>query len=543
MKKVLSIFLCIALLTALFVGCIPSAGNDDAEQTSTGTETTDGTQEAAPSVNETGYPITDELVTFEVAAKSRHNKDFEELIFFQDLQELTNVNIDWIMSSEDGWSERKSLLFTGEELPDAFYGQGVLTDVEVIRYGSQGLLIPLNDLIEQYAPNIQALFEYNPEYEKLLTAPDGNIYALPSITELSPTTHDKLFINKTWLDALDLEVPTTTEEFRDVLTAFKTLDPNGNGQEDEIPFSFLPDRKENGLHSMFGSFGQVDALDHLAVEDGKVIYTAQTEEYKQAIEYFSSLDDAGLIDPESFTHDFNVYMAKIRGEELTVGAFVGWSLSSAATVNIDHYVALEPLIGPNGDQEWKTFTSTINAKGSFVITNSCENPEALIRWADYHYDPEISLQIDQGLFGTLLEKADDGTITYLPIPEGQSFADVNHSIGPGVNGIGAVTDEVTANLVLNANLTERAELDAFYAPYNVPAEEVFPPVYFTEEEVEELAILQTDIAPYVDQKYAEWIVEGGIDEEWDDYLQELETIGLSEYLAIYQAAYDRYINS
>ncbi len=540
MKKVLSLILCLALCLTLMVGCIPSAGNDEPAQS---TEPTGTDETAAPAVNATGYPITDDITTYEIAAKSRHNKDFEELIFFDDLQALTNIDIEWIMSSEDGWSERKSLLFTGEDLPDAFYGQGILTDVEVIRYASQGLLIPLNDLIEQYAPNIQHLFEYNPEYKKLLTAPDGNIYALPSITELSPTTHDKLFINKTWLDALDLEVPETTEDFAEVMMAFKTMDPNGNGEEDEIPFSFLPDRKENGLHSMFGSFGQVDALDHLAVKDGQVIYTAQTEEYKAAIEYFNSLYSDGLIDLEAFTHDFNVYMAKVRGEELTVGAFVGWSLSSAATVNKDHYVALEPLIGPDGDQLWKTYTSTINAKGSFVITSSCENPEALMRWADYHYDPEISLQIDQGLFGTLLEKGDDGQITYLPVPEGQSFADVNHSIGPGVNGIGAVTDEITANLVLNENLTERAELDAFYAPFNVPTDEVFPPVYFTEEEVEQLAILQTDITPYVDQQYAKWIVEGGIEEDWEDYLEQLEVIGVQEYIDIHQAAYDRYINS
>ena len=120
-----------------------------------------------------------------MAAKSRHNKNFADLEFFQRLEQETGVHIEWNMSSEDGWKEKKGLLFAGE-LPDAFYGQGILSDVDVIKYGNQGMLIPLNDLIDKHAPNVKKLLEENPEYKKQLTAPDGNIYSLPSLTELSP---------------------------------------------------------------------------------------------------------------------------------------------------------------------------------------------------------------------------------------------------------------------------------------------------------------------------------------------------------------------
>ena len=125
------------------------------------------------------------------------------------------------MSSEDGWDEKKGLLFAGE-LPDAFYGQGILTDVDVIKYASQGILIPLEDMIEEYCPNISKLLE-NEEYRKALTAPDGHIYCLPSLTELSPKTHEKLFINKTWLDQLGLPLPTTLEEFEETLKALSLI--------------------------------------------------------------------------------------------------------------------------------------------------------------------------------------------------------------------------------------------------------------------------------------------------------------------------------
>lgn len=540
MKKSISMVLSTTMIATMVTGC--GGGS-----TSATTATTAG-QAATEAVvsenfNATGMPIVNESITFEIAAQSLHNKNFEELQFFQELEEETNIDVEWIMSSTEAWQEKKSLLFTGNDLPDAFYGQAILTDVEVVRYGAQGLLIPLNDLIDEYCPNLQALFEWDPEYRKLITAPDGNIYALPSLTELSPTTHDKLFINREWLDTLGLEVPTTTEEFREVLKAFKTGDPNGNGKADEIPFSFLSSKKENGLHSMFGSFGQVDNLDNFIVKDGQVVYTAQTEPYKEAIQYFHSLYEDGVVDPEAFTHDSSVYNAKIRSEELSVGVFVGWSLSSTAQNNKPYYEVMAPLEGPDGDQMWKTFTSSMNAKGSFAITNSCENPEALMRWIDTHYDPEVSLQLDQGLLGITIEKTEEGKYVYLPTPEGNSFTEMIHNYSPGVNGVGAVTMAVAKDLELNENLTERAALDEFYAPYNVPADEVYPSVYFTEDEVEEVAILQTDIASYVSQQYAKWIVEGGVEEEWDKYLKQLEAMDVDSYIKIYQDAYERYTSS
>ena len=262
MKRLLSVIMIISLATLMaFAG---------------------GAKEESPVVDigfhPEGLPIVDNKVTFELAAKTRHNKNFANLEFFQELEEKTNVHIEWNMSSEDGWKEKKGLLFSGD-LPDAFFGQAILTDVDVIKYASQGLLIPLDDLIEQYCPNIKALLERG-SYRKELTAPDGHIYALPNSTELSPMTHDKLFINKTWLDQLGLPMPTTIEEFTETLRAFKENDMNGNGRADEIPFSFLYNRKENGLFSLFGSFGQLDKLDHFIVdEDGNVVYTAITEPY------------------------------------------------------------------------------------------------------------------------------------------------------------------------------------------------------------------------------------------------------------------------
>lgn len=547
-KRMLCAVLAAAMTAGLMAGCVPqkssrtetaASGGESKETAGSGGEQA---KEEKSVFHSEGLPIVSETVTFEMAAKSRHNKNFAELEFFRKLEEETGVHIEWNMSSEDGWKEKKGLLFAGE-LPDAFYGQGILTDIDVIRYGSQGMLIPLNDLIDEYAPNIKRLLENHDEYRRQLTAPDGKIYSLPSLTELSPRTHDKLFINKVWLDKLGLEAPETVEEFKEVLLAFRDNDMNGDGnKDDEIPFTFLYNRRENGLFSLFGSFGQLDKLDHFLVKDNKVVYTAVTEPYREAIRFFNSLYKDQLVDKEGFTHDFTVFTSKIKAPEKNIGSFMAWSLSSSAGANKDDFIPLAPLKGADGKQIWNTYTSAINAKGSFAITNKAKNPEILMRWIDLHFDPETSLQLDQGLFGRTLEKSSDGTYHYLPVPDGKTFTEMIHDYSPGVNGVGAVTMEVASKLELNANLQERKELDQFFEPYNVPAQEVFPDVYFTMEEVEEISALETDIKAYVDQCYANWIVNGGIDDQWDDYLKKLEQMQIQDYIRIYQTAYDRYLS-
>lgn len=544
-KQMIGTALAVTMILGSLSGCVPQKTSSPAPETTAQAESKEGESDK-PLMNETGMPIVNSSVSFEMAAKSRHNKNFADLEFFQRLEQETGVHIEWNMSSEDGWKEKKGLLFAGE-LPDAFYGQGILSDVDVIKYGNQGMLIPLNDLIDKHAPNVKKLLEENPEYKKQLTAPDGNIYSLPSLTELSPVTHDKLFINKNWLDQLGMKVPETLDEFKETLQAFRDNDLNGDGTtEDQIPFTFLYNRKENGLYSLFGGFGQldrggqVDKNDHFIVKDGKVIYTPLTEPYREAIEYFHDLYENQLIDKEGFTHDFNVYTAKIKAPEKNIGAFLGWSLTSTAGPNKDDFVPMAPLKGADGKQIWNTYTSAINSKGSFAITKEADHPEVLMRWVDTHFDPETSLQIDQGLLGRTLEKAEDGTFHYLPVPDGKSFTEMIHDYSPGVNSLGAVTMEIASKLELNANLQERKDLDAFYAPYNVPAEEVFPSVYFSMDEVDQISALETDIKAYVDQCYANWIVNGGIEAEWDSYLKKLDQMHVQDYITIYQNAYDRY---
>ena len=126
------------------------------------------------------------------------------------------------------------------ELPDAIFDAGY-TDYDLLKLAKDGTIIPLEDLIEKYMPNSKKVLEKAPEYKSMITAPDGHIYSFPWIEELGSgkesihSVNDFPWINMEWLNKLGLKMPTTTEELKQVLIAFKTKDPNGNGKADEIP--------------------------------------------------------------------------------------------------------------------------------------------------------------------------------------------------------------------------------------------------------------------------------------------------------------------
>lgn len=218
--------------------------------------------------------------------------------------------------------------------------------------------------------------------------------------------------------------------------------------------------------------------------------------------------------------------------------FLGWSGNATAAANKDDYIAMAPLVNTNGEQIWRTVDAKILSKGSFAITNQAEHPEVLMRWIDESYDLETSLEICQGLIGHALEITEDGRYQQMELPEGTTLDTVIHDFGPGNDGTFAVMKPIIEKLNLNANLTERKELDEFYSQYNVPAEEMYPNVFFTEDEIEEIGVLQTDIDSYVSQKYDGWIVEGGVEEEWDSFQKKLKDMNVDRYIEIYKTAYD-----
>ncbi|MBS5535363.1 extracellular solute-binding protein [Eisenbergiella sp.] len=462
--------------------------------------------------------------------------------FFKKLEEESNIYIEWEFIESQDYGQKKNLILASGDYPDAFFN-GV-TDTDLNTHVSQGVFLPINEYL-QYAPNLSAVFEEHPDFKKLCTYFDGNIYSIGYAAE-DPCQYqpDEMYVYKPWLDKLGLEIPETTEEFYQMLKAFKEQDPNGNGLKDEIPFSATPGGAR-GFHSLSGAFGPAvyfgDAnnknYENFVYEDGgKIHFGANTEEWKNFIKYCNQMFSEGLFDQEIFTQDAKQYFAKGKTDEVTLGCFTLWNAPNmVGAERAADYVVIPTMEGPNGDRNWCNYlTSNGTVRGSnFAITTACEKPEILVRWLDLFYDKKVSAE---ALWGPVEEK--DGMYMFVPYPEGSSFDEYRYQNSP-VFGPGAVFTEDFENTVEMPEMMvdKMNEIETYYNIY--PKTNMMPILKLTEEETDWMETTGADIITYVYDNMAKWMMKGGIDEEWDDYLKQLEKLGVERHLEVLQGAYDR----
>ena len=513
---------------------------------------TGGTDSASSGEEQTNFSI--------FAGISALSPDNSEKPLVQQMNEAMGVTIEWNCVSGDTLTEKKNLILNaGSDLPDALMAAS-LTDSELLTYGGNGLLIPLEDYInEETMPNLMKIVEKRPEMLATCTMPDGHIYGLPGISEMGFEYSDGntyyigaipqfTAINTDWLEAVGMEMPTTVDELHDVLVAFRDQDVNGNGDPtDEIPLSFIFPEKNGswcaGLGTLLAPFGCTDyQADHRAIEDGKVYYQAASEEYKNAIAYYHDWFEEGLIDIEIFSQDSSQYIAKGNGEDPRLGVFVWWEIPEVVgEERAESYEYLPILEGPDG-----TYGVNLNEMGttshnSFSVTNACENPELLLKWVDQMYDPINSMQAIYGPIGVYWDEEPDenGCYSMRELKEGETAGELKSKselLGP--------TEQLTEDYGTYYYLEDRAQerlndLETFWFNY-VDSTEYYPSVTYTADEIEVINDKLSDIKALTEEKVAHWLRDGGIEEEWDQYLQDLDNMGLQEVVGAWQAAYDRY---
>jgi putative aldouronate transport system substrate-binding protein len=472
--------------------------------------------------------------------------------FWANLERETNVHINWITAGDGDNADRYAIMMASGDYPDGFIGGWGGTNSNIIKYGvDQGIYIPITGLIKTNMPHfMKRAVTIEPNILAIQTAPDGNIYSLPIIWGgLPDEIPNGFFINKTWLDKLGLKAPTTTGEFTTILRAFKTRDPNGNGLADEIPYSFVfEDWGAYDHTSLFGSFGYpLSPNDYTMIVNGKVIFNGAQENFREGANYLAGLYAEGLIDREVFTQTEQALIAKKNLDPMTVGSFNAW-YDYRYVNKEDHpkdYEVLMPLKGPRGDQNWLYSYSPVN-RDSFMITNKAKNPEILLRWADQFYrDFETAFNCMFGL-GPDENKAwsydEQGRIVLnpvIPVEYQRTKQGLPFTIGAFDPGEWARITNMDIGGV--EKLANNARYEAYIGKFRSGEWQTFPGYLFsTSEENEELSILQTELVKYAKNQLARWISgDGNVNAEWNNYLRELDRIGLQKYLELKQKVYDR----
>lgn len=464
--------------------------------------------------------------------------------FLVNLEKELNVKVDWqIVSSADWFDTQKPVLLAGgvDTMPDVFLGFQTLDERDIIN--NVEYFLPLEDLIEEYMPNLKAAFEEMPALKAAATSADGHIYSLPSRMPSRPVACDVPVINVKWLENLGLEMPTTIDELEQVLLAFKEQDANGNGDpNDEIPYTSI------GFDiSFLVPFGinDLNGTGYVLNEDGSASYVYTTEAYKEGIKWMNKLYNLGVIDNEIFTQDQTIRDAKCDDPvNSKVGFAYAWSYDAIFKRWMDEYQVMEPVAGPNGVRYANGDPNGVSSikSNQLCITTACKDPVTVLKWADAFYTGEASIQNFWGGLGEVTTANADGTYTLNNPPEGVSadswYWDRSlRDFGPKYSSL-----EFDKKIILDPTQGDglKVAMDEHTAQYVTPC---FPELKLTAEEYDELAFVKTDIDSYVETIRAKWITEGGIDEEWDAYVAQLNAMGLDTLNEIYLGAYARYVES
>ncbi|MBQ9621673.1 MAG: extracellular solute-binding protein, partial [Atopobiaceae bacterium] len=288
------------------------------------------------------------LTNFPVGTEPDPNKR----TIFKRLEEETNVHIDWRTIQSDQWGDKIALEMSNiNTLPDLIFNAG-FGDTELLKYAKQGVIIPLEELIDKFMPNLQAVFAQAPEYRTMCTDENGHIWGFPWIEQLGyektaiQVIGNMPFINKWWLDFLGLPVPSTVEEFESTLVAFKDnaakLKSEFGIDGDIIPMSCIMNDGGQDPYILINGFGEgygdPDRGKHIAVtDDGQVVCVANSEGFRKGTEWLHGLYEKGLIDPEAFTQEWSTYVAK--GKSGRYGVLFSWDVANIAQVTMDDLIA------------------------------------------------------------------------------------------------------------------------------------------------------------------------------------------------------------
>lgn len=528
-----------ALAATVLTGCESRSAKEQPAETSNAEQ-----GKTPENLNLSGFPVVSEPITLELmGSKTANQLAWNEMVFFQEMEKLTNIRFTFDTPAAESYKEKLKLRFASGNLPDVLFGANLLPADEVM-FGGQGQLIPLEKLIAGYAPNISKLLENNPDLRRNITTPDGHIYSLPFVDMPdSFGAYPKLWINESWLKALNLQMPKTVDELTTVLRAFKNNDPNKNGKQDEIPMSFhlaaaggVPDIQATLLNA-FGFTGT------LSVDKDKVRFAPAEPEYKAYLSFMNQLYAEGLLDKEGYSQ--TVQQKNAKGNAGRIGVFAAGGPFQVVGNNLDKdYGILPPLASQVNTTPFAVRTNNMT-KGTFAITKSNKSPEATIRWVDYLYSAEGALLAAQGIEGKHYEYVDNKQGLKALIPTGANPAEFRGTISPNAGTFIPRIHEPVQKLN-SYNLKETNPLNYHIeqetnSKLRPVAKNSFPLIYFSMEQQQQLKVLETDTTTYVNEMSGKFTVgDVALDSKWNDYMATLDKMNVKQYVSIYQQAYDQW---
>ena len=358
--------------------------------------------------NKTGYPICDTPILVKAASKQPSVSDknhqwsghadstvIDQLAYYKDKLGI-DVSLDTYIN--DDWTTQLTMMLTIKQLPDMIWDSN-LTVADINKYGEDGFFVDMAKYMD-LMPNFKAYCDEYTDLAKYITTDAGKIYTTVRYNNSNVENSLRYFLNKDWMDRLGAKIPTTIDEFYQLLIRFRDEDPNGNGKKDDIPFEYSTYTQGYSNKLLQNAFGirtsQVVSNDQLPIhadDNGKVVLL--DDNYKEMVRFLCRLYNEGLMDKDSFSIDFNQTKAKVNDN--LVGAYgnsAPFLCYAGTNVNDDSskaYGMISLASQYNGNKHIVVLNNAVTTNGKFMISADSRYPEACVRLLDFIYTEDGSV--------------------------------------------------------------------------------------------------------------------------------------------------------
>jgi putative aldouronate transport system substrate-binding protein len=481
---------------------------------------------------------------------------YEDLKGVQVIQEMANVDIDWsVICAPDG-NEIKAqylLMLASGNYPDVImwlhneeYAGGVS------QLYNEGIAMELNDVIDQYMPNLKKILEENPSVANDLMNDNGQylyftaINPLKTVEDLLDITWWGLLLRSDWLENVGMEVPTNIDEWYNVLSAFKNYDPNGNGQQDEIPF----DAGSAGTQLFMPSFGFLTGQ-YIDPDTGKVGYGEYSEKYRDFLETMNKwyseglianiFDETGAAVNASVT-DENIY-ADLAGSWKGLANYWEQRLPPVLEKNPNANFVAAPWPTSEDGSVYNAYTgiSHVN-RVTTIISTDCENVEAAARLIDTMYSEEGAKLLTWGIEGETYEYDENGK------PYNTEYANETIQYYDGAfarkytYAMAHISFPRYGGMDFNAATREGKFVDACRLWSESDSSMAYPTsVVLSQDEQDAVTGGAADIGNYIQEMTMKFITGEEPLTNFDTYRDTLQRMGIENLIEAYQVAYDRYV--
>jgi len=455
-------------------------------------------------------------------------------------RELTNIHLIEATTGKNTTEsqEAMNLLLAAGDMPDIVGGH--LIKQPVNEFGPQGAFVPLNELVAEHAPNIQAFWDSHPGLQEAISAYDGNYYYIPYLPD--GKYGRAWFIRQDWLDALELEQPQNVDELYEVLVAFRDDDPNGNGKKDEVPFFARQWEEVNRLLTLWDarSSGSDTYHDFYITEENTIAHPYAQEGYRDGLANIAQWYEEGLIDAEVFTRGSSSrdYLLGENLGGLTHDWFAstsGYNAKLADKIEGFNFIPFLPPASAGGVRMAEHRRIPIKPDG-WAISHTNENVIETIKYFDFWFSEQGRLLANFGVEGKTWDMI-DGEPVYKPEVLNNDQAVNSQMYLEGAQIQRGYWQDYRYEWQWTADAA-RTGIE-LYDQYDLLVEQ-FLGVAFTEDEQAVFDRYWPSIRTYMLERQQAWVLgTGDVVADWGDYTDTLDSMGYNDVIEVMNSAYTR----